>query len=380
MHTERDRLADGLRRAGAAIGVLSSGGDVCYATGFEVPVPIDAGAEFAGGPPLAFVSAEGRTLLLAPNVYAATAKKLSRADETILFPTFDHFEPIAAQEEYEQAVRSTLRELGVATSGTIAVDRQTLPASVAEQLDRARVVDVRAVAREARLVKTPRELELLRAAVAAADAGQEALLDLARAGANELDVFGNLLTCAERTAGQPLPWAGELVTGPRTAVVRYPGGPIDRDMEAGDTVLLDLSVRLRGYWADCCNTLVVEREPSDEQLRYFRAARSAFEAAFAELRPGRRACDVHAAAVSALASHGFEPAHYTGHQLGTSVNEDPRLVPYDDTPIEAGMVFAVEPGVYAGVEGSTGARTEKIVLVTEGDPELLSTFRWGMDS
>jgi Xaa-Pro aminopeptidase len=43
------------------------------------------------------------------------------------------------------------------------------------------------------------------------------------------------------------------------------------------------------------------------------------------------------------------------------------------------MVFAVEPGVYAGSDGSTGARTEKIVLVTDDEPEVLSTFQWGME-
>jgi Xaa-Pro aminopeptidase len=43
------------------------------------------------------------------------------------------------------------------------------------------------------------------------------------------------------------------------------------------------------------------------------------------------------------------------------------------------MVFSVEPGAYAGPEGSTGARTEKMVLVTERGPEVLSRFRWGIE-
>jgi Xaa-Pro aminopeptidase len=142
---------------------------------------------------------------------------------------------------------------------------------------------------------------------------------------------------------------------------------------------MDLSVRYRGYWADCCNTLVAATEPSPAQLAYYRAARDAFDAAVEELRPGRRACDAHAAATRALRRHGFTPAHYTGHQLGAAVNEDPRLVAYDETPIEAGMVFAVEPGVYGGLEAATGARAEKVVLVGDSGPEVLSSFRWGMD-
>jgi Xaa-Pro aminopeptidase len=143
---------------------------------------------------------------------------------------------------------------------------------------------------------------------------------------------------------------------------------------------MDLSVRCRGYWADCTNTFVCGADPSPDQLRYYRAARDAFDAAVEELRPGRRASDAHAAAAAAFAKHGFEPAHYTGHQVGASVNEEPRLVPYDHSEIRPGMVFAVEPGIYGGLDAGTGARAEKLVLVSESGPELLSRFQWGMDA
>jgi Xaa-Pro aminopeptidase len=61
------------------------------------------------------------------------------------------------------------------------------------------------------------------------------------------------------------------------------------------------------------------------------------------------------------------------------VNEEPRLVPYDDTPVEAGMVFAVEPGCYGGLELGTGARAERVVHVTEDGAEPLTRFPWGME-
>jgi len=261
------------------------------------------------------------------------------------------------------------------------VDERALPAEaralLVDLLPEARFADSRPLTRHARLIKTEHEIGLLRIAALAADAGQEGLLELAAPGRNELDVMGDVLTRVDRAAAQPLPWAGELVSGARTGIVRYPGGPIDREMMAGDTVLMDLSVRYRGYWADCTNTLALG-DPSDVQLRYFRAARDAHEAGVAALRPGRLASDAHAAAAEAFRRHGFEPAHYTGHQVGVSVNEEPRLVPYDHTPIEAGMVFAVEPGVYGGTDAGTGARAERVVLVTESEAEPLTRFRWGM--
>lgn len=378
MTLESERLGAELAAVGASFALLSRPEDICYCTGFEVPPPIDAGAAFAAGPTLALVTSGGRTHLLAPGAYAARVEEMSEADDETLVSGFGHFERVEGAQELARALRDALEAAGCTSSATVAVHASTLPLEVAALLDAARVVDLAPAARAARLVKTQREIELLRAAVRAADAGQEALLEAARPGRNELEVMGDVLTRVDLVAGQPLPWAGELVTGPRTSVVRYPGGPVDRVIEEGDTALLDLSVRYRGYWADCCNVTAVGRDPSDEQLRYFRAARDAFEAAVEELRPGKRACDAHAAAAGALAHHGFEPAHYTGHQLGTAVNEDPRLVPYDETAIEAGMVFAVEPGVYGGPDRTTGARTEKVLLVTDHGPELLSVFPWGM--
>jgi Xaa-Pro aminopeptidase len=376
VNSESARLAAALRPSGADAALLSSFEDVCYATGFEVPPPIDAGAAFAYGPTLALANADGRTVLLVPNAYVARAEEMSVADETRLVPTFDHFEAVDAEHEFIAAVRGLLADVG---EGRLAVDRRTLPAALTDLLEGRALVDARPIMREARLIKTPREIELLRGAAAAVDAGHEALLELAQPGANELEVTAGVIGAVERAAGQPLPWAGELVSGPRTGTLRYPGGPIDRTIEAGDTVLMDLSARNRGYWSDCTNTLVAGAEPSAEQRRYFRAAKAAYEAAVDELRPGRLAQDAWTAAVAALAEHGFEPAHYAGHQLGTTVNEEPRLVAYDESPIQANMVFAVEPGVYAGPAGTTGARTEKNVLVTEAGPEVLSRFRWGMD-
>jgi len=71
-------------------------------------------------------------------------------------------------------------------------------------------------------------------------------------------------------------------------------------------------------------------------------------------------------------------AHYSGHQIGVAVNELPRLVPYDHTPVEVGMVFSVEPGAYEGSAGTFGARSEKMVLVTESGLGIICDFNWGI--
>jgi Xaa-Pro aminopeptidase len=142
---------------------------------------------------------------------------------------------------------------------------------------------------------------------------------------------------------------------------------------------MDLSGRLNGYWFDCTNTHVIGGvAPTEEQRRYAKASQAACEAGMAALKPGNRASDASRAAAAAFASFGLPNAHYTGHQIGVTVNELPRLVPYDDSIIEPGMVFSVEPGAYQGPGGSFGSRSEKMVLVREDGPEILSQFDWGI--
>ena len=370
-----------MRGAGIGAVLLSDPDDVCYATGFEVPQPIDARESFSYGPPLSLVTAEGATALVVSAAYGE-ATNTSCADRTFLVPGVGQFESIDIRAELISSLRSALDELEVSDGTKLGLDATTLPAElrscVVALLPASEVADSASVARSARMIKTESEIALLREAAAAADAAQAALLEFARPGRTELEVMGDVVTAANRAGGRPLPWVGELVTGPRTGVPAYPAGPIERELVAGDTALMDFSVRRSGYWSDCTNTLVVAAEPTAEQVRYFRAARDAYDAAVAELRPGRWASDVHTAACEALRKHGFDAVHYTGHQIGASVNETPRLVPYDHTPIEVGMVFAVEPGCYGGPELGVGARAERVVHVADRGAVQLTNFPWGI--
>ncbi|HXT34983.1 MAG TPA: Xaa-Pro peptidase family protein [Chloroflexota bacterium] len=375
------RLREALAAAGLDAVLLSEPASIRYASGFSPPLPIGAGAAFAAGPNLAAVSDQASGLLVSTSEAGAAARR-QETDSLISYPSFGHFEPVDGRKEFLAGLASLLESvLPVDHGATLGIEPRTLPAVgltfLSERYPRVAIRDAAAAIRQARLIKTPREITLLRHAAAAADAGQEALLSSARPGVGELALWNVVTGAIEAVAGAPTPISGELISGPRTSVVDYPGGPINRLLAPGDSIICDISPCVDGYYADCCNTLVAG-EPSPDQRRYFLAAREAWEAAVAMLRPGKRACDAAAAAREAFARHGLPVAHYTGHGIGAAVNEAPRLVEYDRTPIEAGMVFAVEPGAYAGPGGTTGARVEKMVLVTADGPEVLSRFTWGI--
>jgi Xaa-Pro aminopeptidase len=365
--------------------LLSSIANVTYVSGYEVPFPIGAGAEFAYGGTFALLPARGAgSTLIVSRMNAAKAQKSSRLDSLSIFEAFDTFNDVHPSESFIDTVRSALKSAGLAdTDAVLGIEMRYQPHAVSELLarefPRLKLIDVENALQTARLIKTEREIALLRQAVRVADVGQMTLTTLCReAGRTEYDMWATI--CAEmfRCAGHEIPVVGELVTGPRTCTVNYPGGPWERTTQPGDAALMDISQRIDGYWSDCTNTHVIAAEPTAHQRRYAKASQEACESAMAMLRPGKLASDAAKAAEAAFAKHGMPMAHYTGHQLGVTVNEHPRLVHYDNTPIQPGMVFAVEPGAYEGANGTFGARSEKIVLVTASGPEILSQFEWGI--
>jgi Xaa-Pro aminopeptidase len=380
------RARAALSAAGCDFALLSSLANVTYVTGTEVPVPVGAGAELTYGPWLALISARNaHGWFVVPAGGAALAREHAAGFDVHAFEMlFDSFKPVDARESYQTRLREALRAAGLDNvRATVGVEMRSLPRETASlialEFPRVTFVDAEAALAQARSIKTDREISLLRRASHLADVAHDALAELARtAGQTEFAMFGEISARVFAAAGRDIPLTGELVTGPRTTTVQYPNGPRERTTAPGDAALMDLSGRSEGYWFDCTNTHVIAAEPTDSQRRFARASRDACEAAMAALRPGARAADAAKAAEAAFAKHGLPMAHYAGHQIGVTVNELPRLVPYDETPIEAGMVFSVEPGAYEGPGGSFGARSEKMVLVTPSGPEVLSRFAWGI--
>lgn len=373
------RIRAELAAASVDILIASSYANATYALGREVPVPVGAGAELTYAPWLAVLpAADGGAGLVAPHGVNADGF------ESFGFDGFDSFNPTDPAGTYAAQVVAALRQSGASSASTIGVETRSLPVAAAHAIESAfpgvHIVDAEEQLKRARLIKTAREIGLLRRASRLADVAHETLAELARtAGENEIGMFAEISRRVFLAAGRDIPLTGELVTGPRTTTVNYPGGPRDRVTEPGDAALMDLSGRFEGYWFDCTNTHVIGGvEPTADQIRFARASQAACEAGMAALKPGAIASDAAAAATAAFASSGLPTAHYTGHQIGVTVNELPRLVPYDHTPIQAGMVFCVEPGAYMGPDGTFGARSEKMVLVTESGPEILSTFSWGI--
>src|SRR5262249_54625603 len=158
------------------------------------------------------------------------------------------------------------------------------------------------------------------------------------AGASELDVWHAARAAAERVAGTRIPIMGDVVSGPRTATVGGP--PTARVVQEHDLLILDLGPRIAGWWTDSCATIALG-EPPVEVREAHAAAREALEALKHLVRPG-----LSAAELDAKAREYVEFPHHTGHGIGRTVHEEPRIIPGADRVLEAGNVIALEPGTY----------------------------------
>ena len=116
-----------------------------------------------------------------------------------------------------------------------------------------------------------------------------------------------------------------------------------------------------GYCSDCTRTYVVGEPPADF-LAVYDVLRRAQAAAVAHVQPGVTCASVDAAARDVITEGGFGELfiHRTGHGIGLQTHEDPYIVEGNDLPLEPGMAFSVEPGIYH--PGRHGARIEDIVV------------------
>jgi len=242
------------------------------------------------------------------------------------------------------------------------------------------LVDATDLLHSLRLIKTPQEAKCLRIVNEIARLGLEAFFANVVPGRSEIEIVAHVESAimvggtGHRGVKVSRSWAS-VMSGPR-AVAAYKPHLLSttRRLVEGDMAVLELAVVADGWWADLTRTRVAGRARSEDRERW-QAVVDAQQAACAAIRPGVPANAVDRAARDILTQRGLGPyfIHHTGHGLGLRYHEpEPFLHPAVSTPLQAGMVTSVEPGIY--VDGWGGMRCEDDVLVTPSGVEILSEF------
>jgi Xaa-Pro aminopeptidase len=217
------------------------------------------------------------------------------------------------------------------------------------------------VLRRLRMIKDAAEIDALRKAGAAIDRVHARVPEFLVPGRTEADVAANI---AEAIVAEGHSEVAFIIvgSGPNGADPHHECS--DRQLQSGDVVVVDIGGPYEpGYNSDSTRTYSIG-EPDDDVARRYSVLQRAQQAAVAAVRPGVTAEQIDAAARDVLAAEGLADAfvHRTGHGIGLSVHEEPYIVAGNDLPLEEGMAFSVEPGIY--FPGAWGARIEDIVIVT----------------
>ncbi len=147
----------------------------------------------------------------------------------------------------------------------------------------------------------------------------------------------------------------------------------------GDVVVTETSAPVWGYNAELERAMIIGR-PTDEMRRLFDHAVAAQQVAFAALRPGVTCADVDRAVLAYFEDNNLMPywRQHVGHAIGLRNHEAPFLDVGDHTPIEPGMVFTIEPGVYSSEIG--GFRHSDTVVVRPDGIEILTYYPRDLES
>lgn len=225
------------------------------------------------------------------------------------------------------------------------------------------------VMRSLRIRKSAAEVEALRRAGQAIDRVHEAMPGWLRVGRTEAQV-GRDIADAIVSEGHAAVNFVIVAAGPNGASPHHHTG--DRVIEAGDAVVVDIGGSTAdGYCSDETRTYAVGHPPPGF-ADYYPVLQQAQAAACEAVEPGVTAAQIDAAARAVIADAGYGEffVHRTGHGIGLEEHEEPWIVAGNDEPIEVGMAFSIEPGIY--LPGRHGARIEDIVVCTESGADRLN--------
>ncbi len=236
------------------------------------------------------------------------------------------------------------------------------------------IVNAFEVVARMRMVKTPAEIQRMRAAADATMAGIRAAADRIRPGMDERSLQGEFERSCRSFGAQSIPFTPIIKSGPnslwpwRVLAAHYDRR--NRAMEVGELVILDVGCEVNGYVSDVGRTFPVNGAFSDVQREKLLVSNRAAEAIIAAVRPGVTLRELTAVAYEAIPDDEepyMQTPSFFGHHIGLSVG-DPALL---DEPLAPGMVFTVEPWYYNHDIG-VSVFVEEVVLVTEDGVEVLT--------
>jgi Xaa-Pro aminopeptidase len=308
-----------------------------------------------------------------------TVAIITRDGEDLLSPSSLDFD--AGARELAQAVDDH--------AGVVAVDSwPSLPAR--DALRHRAPVDAAPLLTQAKIVKTPDEVDRIRAAQRCNERAMDAVRPMAVPGANQTDVTAAFYRAVFEfgASGNTVDPIWDLVPRSRaelsytaTGHLPFPTPTTHRVLARGDVCFTDTGIDLHGWASDVGRTWTIGVEPDARQRDQFERWRAVCEACERAIKPGATAADVARAATDANGGERpWFPHLYVAHGVGTESAELPfcgtDLGPEveDLVVLATGMILVLEPVIWE--DGFGGYRSEEIVVVTDGGCERLTNYTY----
>lgn len=363
MTAARRRRLERVREAMGAAGVdallLSLGADLPWLTGYEA-MPL-----------------ERLTMLVVPASEPPTLV-VPRLEAPRVEPDPDVFEvrPWAEGDDPVAIVAAMVDSVGRAGSSfRLAVSDRTWATFVLalqRALPRAEWSASSLITAPLRAVKDAVEVEALAAASAAADRVAAQLLagDIPLVGRTEREVSQDISRRLVAEGHQKVNFA-IVGSGPNSASPHHEAAR--RVIQAGEPVVCDFGGTMDGYCSDITRTVWTgSRQPPTEFRELYETLRSAQEQGVLAATVGTTCEGVDKVPRDVITAGGYGDAfiHRTGHGIGLEEHEDPYIAVGNDTALQPGHAFSIEPGIY--LNGRFGARIEDIVVATGEGPRALN--------
>jgi Xaa-Pro aminopeptidase len=295
-------------------------------------------------------------------------------DRIRLFSDFRYAEAGRAVEgvEFVETKRSLVAALAELLEGRVGFEADAVSYASWETLHAGGLdlVPRRGLVEALRAVKDDAELDAIRRAGAVTSAAYDRLAEERFTGRTERELAWRLDELFHQLGAGAPAFETIVASGPNAA--KPHARPTDRVVEAGETVVVDAGALVDGYCADCTRTFATGALP-DELRSAYTVCLDGQLAGLTATRAGVTGVDADAAARDKIDAAGLGDrfGHGLGHGVGLEVHEAPRLSRESLDTLAAGNVATVEPGVY--LEGLGGIRIEDLVIVTTGEPEVLTT-------
>jgi Xaa-Pro aminopeptidase len=310
---------------------------------------------------------------------SSNAALLVEPDRVRLFSDFRYAEAGRAVDgvEFVETKRSLVAALAELLDGRIGFEADAVSYASWETLNGGGLdlVPRRGLVEALRAVKDDGELDAIRRAGKVTSDAYERFAEESFVGRTERDLAWRLDELFHELGADAPAFETIVASGPNAA--KPHARPSDRAVDAGETVVIDAGAMVDGYCADCTRTFATGPLPDELKSAYTTCLEGQL-AGLEAVRAGVTGVDADAAAREKIEAAGLGETfgHGLGHGVGLEVHEAPRLSRESTDTLGVGNVVTVEPGVY--LEGLGGIRIEDLVIVTDGEPEVLTSPTKGL--